>query len=146
MSDRRNYSPSSRTMNVSDDDYSPRSRDKFRRERSLDRNSYMDTYSSKTDEYGRYARKKRQRRSPSTEERRHKYRRSSPSPPSQHSHHYYRGGYSRQKETRERDDYSDGDHYIPNYERDGYTPGARYGGRQMDQPNVQKFNYSVMGK
>jgi hypothetical protein len=69
MSDRRKYSPSSKSAtynNGSDDDYSPHaSRDKFRRERSLDGSSYMDSYSPKTDEYGRYSRSKRYLRSPS---------------------------------------------------------------------------------
>ena len=68
MSDRRNYSPVGRGGGMgydwSDDEYSPRThgREKFRRERSLERDHAM--YSRPPpDDYDRYDRKKRHRRS-----------------------------------------------------------------------------------
>ncbi|KAI8342425.1 arsenite-resistance protein 2-domain-containing protein [Chlamydoabsidia padenii] len=145
MSDRRKYSPSNKSTshtNGSDDDYSPHSsRDKFRRERSMDGNSYMDTYSPKTDEYGRYSRNKRYIRSPSpTPDQRRKYRRTSP------DHHSHRSNYRRQsrEHTEGRDSDYAVDHYVPNYERDGYTPGARYGrnAEPKQQQQQQQSNYN----
>ncbi|KAI8642566.1 hypothetical protein BD408DRAFT_416434 [Parasitella parasitica] len=98
----------------SDDENASRNhgRDKFRHERSLERERYGE-------EYERYDRKKRGRRSPTPpEDRRHK-RRPSYSPPPMRN---YRNN---------RDIRSDPetDHYIPNYERDGYVPGPRYGSK-----------------
>lgn len=125
----------------SDEDYPPRShgREKFRRERSIDRDQGY--YGRAGEDYGdRYDRKKRIRRSVTPPDgkpnmttsyqnvvhfvldRRHIKRRAS-----------LTGGYSRAMPPRgshERDlrdgDYRDGDHYIPNYDRDGYSPAPRY--------------------
>ncbi|RCH81258.1 hypothetical protein CU098_006009, partial [Rhizopus stolonifer] len=92
-------------------------RDKFRHERSLERDRYGE-------EYDRYDRKKRGRRSPTPPE-----------------------DYRNDPET---------DHYIPNYERDGYVPGPRYGSKPEvpanhpssfagnSNPNMNANGYSMM--
>ncbi|KAI8380887.1 uncharacterized protein BYT42DRAFT_284922 [Radiomyces spectabilis] len=88
-------------------------------------------------------------------ERRHK-RRASFSPPP-HGGRGYRGGPrgGGMRDVRERDaDYpQDGDHYIPNYERDGYVPGPRYSNmpeRQQGRPGggypmMDMMNVPMMG-
>ncbi|CAO3594895.1 unnamed protein product [Absidia cylindrospora] len=87
MSDHRKYSPSSRrgiSHSIgSDDDLPTSTREKFRRERSLDNDSYGDSYQQRNDEYERCSRSKRYLRSPSPSiEQRRKYRHTSPmSPP-----------------------------------------------------------------
>ncbi|ORX54531.1 hypothetical protein DM01DRAFT_1335666 [Hesseltinella vesiculosa] len=127
--------------NLSDEDMSPR--DKFRRERSIERD-YMDDYGHNTDEYGRYnTHRKRPHHSPSPpEDRRRKYRRNSPSPPPP-----YR--YGRRRVSKDERDL-DGDRYYPKYDREGYS-GNRYdrgrpynNGRQGGYPRKQngpRFNY-----
>ncbi|KAI8884137.1 hypothetical protein K501DRAFT_248302 [Backusella circina FSU 941] len=114
----------------SDDDL-PRThgRDKFRHERSIERDR------GGFDEYDRYDRKKRTRRSPTPpEERRHK-RRPSYSPPPM------RGGYSGARRNVHE---ADSDHYIPNYDRDGYVPGPRYGNKPNSQNAQNSFGYPAM--
>ncbi|KAL1920543.1 uncharacterized protein VTP21DRAFT_920 [Calcarisporiella thermophila] len=88
------------------------SRDRFRRERERERGGRRSDRFERRDEDRHYegpASKRDRSLSPDERDRRHKYRRSvSPrrgAPP------------------------SDGDHYIPNYERDGYSPAPRYGNR-----------------
>ncbi|CAO0798763.1 unnamed protein product [Mucor circinelloides] len=98
----------------SDDENASRNhgRDKFRHERSLERERYGE-------EYERYDRKKRGRRSPTPpEDRRHK-RRPSYSPPPMRNY----------RNNRDIRNDPETDHYIPNYERDGYVPGPRYGNK-----------------
>lgn len=66
-------------------------------------------------------------------ERRHIKRRPSP-----------HGDYGRSRHDRDmRDpyDHHDGDHYIPNYDRDGYAPAPRY----SSLPEAQGFGYPMMG-
>ncbi|KAG0225652.1 hypothetical protein BGW41_004599 [Actinomortierella wolfii] len=77
----------------SDDEYGYRSRSKFRRERSPDK-----------DDFGRDKRRRKKSASPDDRERRPRRNRSS-----------------------SRDGGDPGDHYIPNYDRDGYNPAPRYG-------------------
>ncbi|KAI9469006.1 MAG: hypothetical protein EXX96DRAFT_590070 [Benjaminiella poitrasii] len=107
----------------SDDENTQRNhgRDKFRHERSLERDRYGE-------EYERYDRKKRGRRSPTPpEDRRHK-RRPSYSPPPMRN-------YTNSRNRDVRND-PETDHYIPNYDRDGYMPGPRYdmmGPQMMNQ-------------
>ncbi|KAI9278683.1 hypothetical protein BDA99DRAFT_13548 [Phascolomyces articulosus] len=146
MSDRRNYSPVGRGGGMgydwSDDEYSPRThgREKFRRERSLERDHAM--YSRPPpDDYDRYDRKKRHRRSITPpEERRHSKRRASFSKMGSPSHGDYgvmpRGGGQREPDYHHHQ--PDGDHYIPNYERDGYAPGPRYSSLQQQQHQQQQ--------
>ncbi|KAI7904590.1 uncharacterized protein BX663DRAFT_502898 [Cokeromyces recurvatus] len=98
-------------------------RDKFRHERSLERDRYGE-------EYERYDRKKRGRRSPTPpEDRRHK-RRPSYSP---------MRNYSRNRDIRND---PETDHYIPNYDRDGYMPGPRYGSKP--EPSQFAGGYPMM--
>lgn len=155
MSDHRNYSPVGSGNgggyggDWSDDEYSLRNhgREKFRRERSLERDP-----SFGRDEFDRYDRKKRHRRSltppdgndssttcflqhtdSTCKERRHVKRRPSP-----------HGDYGRSRHDRDiRDpyDHHDGDHYIPNYDRDGYAPAPRY----SSLPEAHGFGYPMMG-
>lgn len=155
MSDPRNYSPVGSGNgggyggDWSDDEYSLRNhgREKFRRERSLERDP-----SFGRDEFDRYDRKKRHRRSltppdgndssitcflqhtdSTCKERRHVKRRPSP-----------HGDYGRSRHDRDiRDpyDHHDGDHYIPNYDRDGYAPAPRY----SSLPEAHGFGYPMMG-
>ncbi|KAG0194485.1 hypothetical protein DFQ28_010569 [Apophysomyces sp. BC1034] len=156
MSDRRAYSPAGRGGiafgDWSDDDFCPRShgREKFRRERSVerDRGAYGDTYNPNAEEYDRYERKKRSRRAETPpEERRHKRHASFTSPP--HSARPY-GAHRATRGSRERDprepDYhhQEGDHYIPNYERDGYVPGPRYSNIPEPPNGGSAFGYPVM--
>ncbi|KAF9165648.1 Kanadaptin [Actinomortierella ambigua] len=77
----------------SDDEYGYRSRSKFRRERSPEK-----------DDFGRDKRRRKKSASPDDRERRPRRNRSS-----------------------SRDAGDPGDHYIPNYDRDGYNPAPRYG-------------------
>ncbi|KAL9558617.1 hypothetical protein MBANPS3_000826 [Mucor bainieri] len=108
----------------SDEDAAARNhgRDKFRHERSLERERYG------AEEYERYDRKKRGRRSPTPpEDRRHK-RRPSYSPPPMRSY----------RNNRDIRNDPETDHYIPNYERDGYVPGPRYGNKP-DLPAPMPF-------
>ncbi|KAF7720961.1 hypothetical protein EC973_005674 [Apophysomyces ossiformis] len=156
MSERRAYSPAGRGGiafgDWSDDDFAPRShgREKFRRERSVerDRGAYGDTYNPNAEEYDRYERKKRSRRAETPpEERRHKRHASFASPP--HSSRPYgasrgpRG--SRERDSRESDyHHQEGDHYIPNYERDGYVPGPRYSSIPEPPNGGSAFGYPVM--
>ncbi|KAI8140368.1 hypothetical protein BJV82DRAFT_671798 [Fennellomyces sp. T-0311] len=159
MSDRRNYSPSGRGgggmganaggYDWSDDEYSPRThgREKFRRERSLERDHPM--YSRGPDDYDRYDRKKRLRRSITPpDERRHSKRRASfskmGSPPHGDFGSVARaagGGAQRDPDYHHQ---ADGDHYIPNYERDGYTPAPRYSNIPESQ-NSPAFGYPMVG-
>ncbi|OAD05251.1 C2H2-type zinc finger transcription factor [Mucor lusitanicus CBS 277.49] len=107
----------------SDDENASRNhgRDRFRHERSLERERYGE-------EYERYDRKKRGRRSPTPpEDRRHK-RRPSYSPPPMRSY----------RNNRDIRNDPETDHYIPNYERDGYVPGPRYGSKP-DLPAPMPF-------
>ncbi|GAA5807692.1 hypothetical protein MFLAVUS_001066 [Mucor flavus] len=104
-----------------DDETSSRNhgRDKFRHERSVERDR---AYGN--DEYERYG-KKRGRRSPTPpEERRHK-RRPSFSPPPMRNYQNSRPN----RMERDLRNEPDTDHYIPNYDRDGYVPGPRYGNK-----------------
>ncbi|KAI9499201.1 hypothetical protein BDB00DRAFT_866685 [Zychaea mexicana] len=155
MTDRRNYSPVGRGGGIgagydwSDDEYSPRThgRDKFRRERSLERDHAM--YSRPPpDDYDRYDRKKRHRRSITPpEERRHSKRRASFSKMGSPSHGgdyraMPRGGGQRDPDYHH--DQPDGDHYIPNYERDGYAPAPRYSSLSESQSSPA-FNYPMIG-
>jgi hypothetical protein len=54
-----------------------------------------------------------------------------------------RGGYSGAR--RNMHD-ADSDHYIPNYDRDGYVPGPRYGNKPEGQNAQNNFGYPAMGK
>ncbi|SAM08421.1 hypothetical protein [Absidia glauca] len=157
MSDHQKHSPSGRgvpTTNISDDDHPSISRTKFKRERNVDDDSYTDSNQPNADEYGRHTRSRRHLRSPSPSDgmfilccnRRHKYQRTShhSPPPSQHHSRHHRGSYSRSKrernDGRDHQDSIEGDFYIPNYDRDGYTPGARYG-QHTNQVKPQQSNH-----
>lgn len=39
----------------------------------------------------------------------------------------------------------DGDHYIPNYERDGYTPAPRYSSLPDSQSSAGGMGYPMIG-
>lgn len=103
----------------SDEETSSRNhgRDKFRHERDIERDRGYGN-----DDFERYDRKKRGRRSPTPpEDQRRQRRRPSYSPPPMRS-------YQPRGERSMRND-PDTDHYIPNYDRDGYVPGPRYGNK-----------------
>lgn len=71
-------------------------------------------------------------------ERRYKRRPSYSPPPMRH-----------QGRVRDYKNDPDTDHYIPNYERDGYNPGPRYGGRPEPRTSSISNNgppYPMMGK
>ncbi|CAO3665810.1 unnamed protein product [Umbelopsis ramanniana] len=135
MSDCREYSPprgGQRYSEWSDEEYPPsRGREKFRSERGADKDrSYLEDYE----------RRKRSRHSPSPpEDRRYSRRRLSSYSPE------YRGPSrsrsDRHSRGRERERDQDGDHYIPNYDRDGYAPAPKYS--QLPE-NTMQYGYPDM--
>ncbi|KAI9319051.1 hypothetical protein BX666DRAFT_2025391 [Dichotomocladium elegans] len=155
MSDRRNYSPIGRAGDTSgggsaggyrgdwsDDESSmpTHGREKFRQERSLERD--QGSYSRNPDDYDRYDRKKRLRRSITPpDERRHIKRRASP-----HAGDY--GNLGRSRHDRDPRDlvyeHHDGDHYIPNYDRDGYAPAPRYSSVSDSHSGARGFGYPMV--
>ena len=81
-------------------------------------------------------------------ERRHTKRRASFSKMGSPSHGDY-GPMARGSGQRELDYHHhqpDGDHYIPNYERDGYTPAPRYSNLQQESHNSPGFGGDSRGR
>ncbi|KAL0082359.1 C2H2-type zinc finger transcription factor [Phycomyces blakesleeanus] len=139
MPERRTRSPphhgSKDHEDVSDDDTIPHShgRDKFRRERSLERN---------TGDADRYDYKKRPRSSPvPSDEHRHK-RHVALSPP--HGMRGHGPPVPRGARGQPRGDAEQGDRYVPNYDRDGYVPAPRYTHGPDAQHPVPGMNHPMM--
>ncbi|RUS12953.1 hypothetical protein BC937DRAFT_86615, partial [Endogone sp. FLAS-F59071] len=126
MSENREYSPQPRRFTYpdwSDDESYPTSshgREKFRRERSIDRErgSARGGASERGGNSRDYDSRKRGRSPTPPDDRRYKRRRS-PTPPSRSGRVSGAG--------RDGSSTADGDHYVPNYERDGYNPAPKFG-------------------
>ncbi|KAJ3176671.1 hypothetical protein HK101_010391, partial [Irineochytrium annulatum] len=112
--------------NFLDDDQQNQSRSKFRRERNDEMNPNMAPMS-----YGSNPRRKRER-SESLEDRRKRRRSLSPRGPM---------GMNRPGSNN-----PDGDHYVPNYDRDGYIPAPRHHGSGSNNFPVQgsSFDFNMM--